>query len=137
MLDSDGDFQLRDAEALELLARKAAQIIASSFDPVTGLLTSEAFSAQAAARLAARELKQGTHGLLYIDIDQLNVVNENHGMHVGDEVIQGIADLLSRRGREGTLVARMGGDRFDMFFPASASSRPRGSPKSCAARPSA
>ncbi|MGB6353272.1 MAG: GGDEF and EAL domain-containing protein [Steroidobacteraceae bacterium] len=116
-LDTDGDFQLHDAEAVELLARKAAQIIRSSFDPATGLLTSEAFRAQAAARLAARDLKQGAHGLLYVDIDQLNVVNENHGMHVGDEVIQDIANLLSRRVREGTLVARLGGDRFGMFLP--------------------
>src|SRR5277367_3121764 len=60
-LDSDGDFELRDAEALELLARKAAQILRSSFDPVTGLLTSEAFRAQASARLAARDLKQSPH----------------------------------------------------------------------------
>jgi len=116
-VDTDGDFQLRDAEALELLARKAAQIIRSSFDPATGLLTLAAFRAQTAARLASPELKESTHGLLYVDIDQLNVVNENHGMHVGDEVIQGIANLLSRRGREGTLVARVGGDRFSMFLP--------------------
>jgi diguanylate cyclase (GGDEF)-like protein len=116
-VDTDGDFQLRDAETLELLARKAAQIIRSSFDPVTGLLTSAAFSAQTAAKLATPELRQSTHGLLYIDIDQLNVVNENHGMHVGDEVIQGIAHLLSRRVREGHLAARVGGDRFTLFLP--------------------
>jgi len=116
-VDTDGDFQLRDAEALELLARKSAQIIRSSFDPATGLLTSAAFRAQTAAKLANQALGQSTHGLLYVDIDQLNVVNENHGMHVGDEVIQGIADLLSRRAREGTLIARVGGDRFSMFVP--------------------
>jgi diguanylate cyclase (GGDEF)-like protein len=116
-VDTDGDFQLRDAEALELLSRKATQIIRSSFDPVTGLLTSAAFSAQTAAKLATSGSGVGTHGLLYVDIDQLNVVNENHGMHVGDEVIQGIAQLLSRRVREGTLVARVGGDRFSMFLP--------------------
>jgi diguanylate cyclase (GGDEF)-like protein len=115
--DTDGDFQFRDAEALELLARKAAQIIRSSFDAVTGLLTSAAFNAQTAAKLAASEPKQCTHGLLYVDIDQLNVVNENHGMHVGDEVIQSVARLLSQRAREGTLVARVGGDRFSMFLP--------------------
>jgi diguanylate cyclase (GGDEF)-like protein len=115
--DSDGDFQLRDAEALELLSRKATQIIRTSFDPVTGLLTSAAFNAQTAAKLAARQVGQGTHGLLYIDIDQLNLVNENHGMHVGDEVIQSIAQLLSRRARQGTLIARVGGDRFTMFLP--------------------
>ncbi len=115
--DSDGDFQLRDAEALELLSRKATQIIRTSFDPVTGLLTSAAFNAQTAAKLAARQARQGTHGLLYIDIDQLNLVNENHGMHVGDEIIQSIAQLLSRRARQGTLIARVGGDRFTMFLP--------------------
>src|SRR5271169_6022794 len=75
-VDTDADFQLRDAEALELLARKAAQIIRSSFDPMTGLLTTAAFSAQTAAKLATPELRQSTHGLLYVDIDQLNVVNE-------------------------------------------------------------
>jgi diguanylate cyclase (GGDEF)-like protein len=114
---TDSDFQLRDAEALEMLARKAAQIIRSSFDPVTGLLTSAAFNAQTAAKLAAQQTAPCAHGLLYVDIDQLNVVNENHGMHVGDEVIQSIAQLLSRRGREGTLIARVGGDRFSMFLP--------------------
>jgi diguanylate cyclase (GGDEF)-like protein len=116
-VDTDGDFQLRDAEALELLARKAAQIIRSSFDPGTGLLTAAAFRAQTAAKLAAQDCGVSTHGLLYVDIDQLNVVNEDHGMHVGDEVIQSVANLLSRRVREGTLVARVGGDRFSMFLP--------------------
>jgi diguanylate cyclase (GGDEF)-like protein len=116
-VDTDGDFQLRDAEALELLARKAAQIIRSSFDPVTGLLTASAFRTQTAAKLAAQACAVSTHGLLYLDIDQLNVVNENHGMHVGDEVIQSIANLLCHRAREGTLVARVGGDRFSMFLP--------------------
>jgi diguanylate cyclase (GGDEF)-like protein len=115
--DTDGDFQLRDAEALELLSRKATQIIRTSFDPVTGLLTSAAFNTQTAAKLSSPVRGTGPHGLLYIDIDQLNVVNENHGMHVGDEVIQGVAGLLSRRTREGTLIARVGGDRFSMFLP--------------------
>ena len=73
--------------------------------------------AQATAGLAGDDKRAVSHGLLYIDIDQLNVVNENHGMHVGDEVILGVASLLCRRGRQGTLVARMAGDRFIMFLP--------------------
>jgi len=113
--DTDGDFQLHDAEALELLACKAAHIIRSSFDPATGLLTAAAFESEAAAQLAAQHSGVSPHGLLYVDIDQLNVVNENHGMHVGDEVIRGVANLLSRRVREGTLAARLGGDRFCML----------------------
>jgi diguanylate cyclase (GGDEF)-like protein len=115
--DSDSDFQLCDAEALELMARRAAQIIGSSFDALTGLLTSAAFRAQTTARLAVQDRQSCAHGMLYVDIDQLNVINENHGMHVGDEVIQGVASLLARRAREGTLVARVGADRFCMFVP--------------------
>ncbi|HXA34752.1 MAG TPA: EAL domain-containing protein [Steroidobacteraceae bacterium] len=113
----DDNFRLCDAEALELLARKVELIIRSSFDPLTGLLTPAAFKAHCAAKLAAQDLKVSTHGLLHVDIDQLSVVNENHGMHVGDDVIQSVANLMSRRAREGTLVARLGGDRFCMLVP--------------------
>jgi diguanylate cyclase (GGDEF)-like protein len=115
--DSDPDFQLCDAEALELMARQAAQVIGSSFDALTGLLTAAAFRAQTTARLVSPDRRSCAHGMLYVDIDQLNVINENHGMHVGDEVIQDVANLLSRRAREGTLVARVGADRFCMFVP--------------------
>jgi diguanylate cyclase (GGDEF)-like protein len=116
-IEQHADFELRDAEALELLAWKAAEIIRASFDAVTGMLTSAAFVAEATARLIAPADAARTHGLLYIDIDQLNVVNENHGMHVGDEVIQSVAALVSRRGREGALACRIGGDRFAMLVP--------------------
>ena len=117
-LDTDHDFQLRDAEVLELLARKAAQIVRTSFDGVTGLLTQAAFVAQTQAKLAAQPGRSNAFGLLYIDIDQLNVVNENHGMPVGDEVIRSVAGLLCRRNFEGSLIARIAGDRFAMFVPA-------------------
>ncbi len=42
-IDTQDDFQLRDAEVLELLARKASQIIHASFDAITGMLTSAGF----------------------------------------------------------------------------------------------
>jgi diguanylate cyclase (GGDEF)-like protein len=109
------EFQRRDADALELLAGKAAQVIGLSFDSLTGLTSGVAFAAEAAAKLTAAG--QSAQGLIYVDIDQMNVVNENHGMPVGDEVIRGVADLLSRRCRDNALVARLGGDRFCMLVP--------------------
>jgi diguanylate cyclase (GGDEF)-like protein len=117
-LDTDHDFQLRDAEVLELLARKAAQIVRTSFDSDTGLLTQAAFVAQTQDKLVAHTGRVSAFGLLYIDIDQLNVVNENHGMPVGDEVIRSVASLLSRRSLEGSLIARIAGDRFAVLVPA-------------------
>jgi diguanylate cyclase (GGDEF)-like protein len=116
-LDTDVDFQMRDAEVLELLARKATQITNSSFDFKTGLLTHAAFVAEAQLRLAGRAKPTAPFGLLYIDIDQLNVVNENHGMPVGDEVIREVAALLRRRCHDDILAGRLAGDRFAMLIP--------------------
>ncbi len=115
--DDGPDFPARDAEAIELLARKAGQILGASFDPLTGMLTQAAFFAHATERLLASAQGCRSHGLIYLDIDQLSVANEAHGMHVGDEVIQAIGALVSGAAREGTLAARIGGDRFALFVP--------------------
>ena len=113
-------------------ARRANHL--PSFDAVTGMLTAAGIP-RASRGEARRESRPRAHGLLYIDIDQLNVVNENHGMHVGDEIIQSVAALISRRGREGALdraVSEATGS--PCWCRAVGSSRRRGSPKNCAAR---
>lgn len=111
------DFQPGDGPTLEMLARKAGHIASASFDLSTGFLTQSAFVAQGQARLDAQSASAGSSGLLYFDVDQLHVVNETHGMPVGDELIHSIAQLLRARARGGTLVARIAGDRFAMFVP--------------------
>lgn len=115
------DFERRDTDALETLARRATQILEASFDAITGLLTQAAFVAQVQTRLSVQDQQrtQEKHALLYADIDQLNLINDAHGMHVGDDVIRSIAALFARRVREGSLVARVGGDRFAAFVPGS------------------
>jgi diguanylate cyclase (GGDEF)-like protein len=115
--DTDADFKLREVSSLELLARKAGQILQMSFDPVTGMLTRGAFLEHVEGRAAVDAATAGAHGMMYVDIDQLHVVNENHGMHIGDEVIQRVAELMRSRGRLGVLSARLGSDRFAMFLP--------------------
>jgi Amt family ammonium transporter len=116
--ERSADFAAAAADALEQLALRAGHVAAESYDFTTGFLTEAAFVAQAHARLSAREACAGSSGVLYFDIDQLHVVNEMHGMPVGDEVILKVARLLGNRARGSTLVARLGGDRFAMFVPA-------------------
>ena len=116
-LEADPDFQLQDAEVLEMLARKAGMIVRASFDPDTGLLTEAAFNAQAEAQLTQDSPHALAYGVLYIDIDQLSVVNETHGMPAGDEVIDRVAAMLAAKARGGVLTARLSGDRFAMFVP--------------------
>lgn len=115
--DSAADFQPADSAALEALSLRAGQIATTSYDFATGFLSEAAFVAQAQARIAAQPPSAGSSGVLYVDIDQLHVINESHGMPVGDEIICKIAQLLRARAHCGTLLARMAGDRFAMFVP--------------------
>lgn len=111
------DFGLRQTRMAELLARKVATILVTRFDAATGLQTRAAFEQAVATVLAGRESAL-PDSIVYADIDQLHVINENFGMHVGDEVLSKVADVVRRRVPLGALPARMSGDRFAVYLPA-------------------
>ncbi len=50
--------------------------------------------------------------ILFIDIDDLKVVNDNLGHEFGDEYIVNISNMLKTSIRENDLIARIGGDEF-------------------------
>ncbi|MEQ1579146.1 MAG: diguanylate cyclase [Steroidobacteraceae bacterium] len=70
-------------------------MLQNSYDAATGLLTRPAFEKRVIAAMAGAEPQAG-HCVIYVDIDRLHVLNENHGMHVGGEVIARIADTIRR-----------------------------------------
>ncbi len=108
------DFDLRQVRLIELLARRVAYILMNAYDPTTGLLTRSAFEKRAQSLLAAAT-PQSNHCVIYVDIDRLHVLNENLGMHVGDEVIVRVADVIRRSLSPRMLAARISGDRFALF----------------------
>jgi diguanylate cyclase (GGDEF)-like protein len=107
------DFDLRQVRIVELLARRVASILMNSYDPTTGLLTRPAFEKRAHALLAS----SSSGCVIYADIDRLHVLNENLGMHVGDEVIVRVADAIRRNVTPRMLAARISGDRFALMLP--------------------
>jgi len=110
------DFDLRAERLAELLGRKGSTILQNNFDSATSLLTRPAFELQVRAALAGAAGK-GPNCVLYLDADRMHVTNDNFGMHVGDEVIGKIAEVLRRKPRPGALAARIAGDRFAVFLP--------------------
>jgi diguanylate cyclase (GGDEF)-like protein len=113
---SAADFDLRQARIVEMMGRRIAYVLQNAYDPTSGLLTRPAFEQRVLALLAAAD-PAAEHCVAYGDIDRLHVINENHGMHVGDRVIERVAAILREQLPPDVLAARISGDRFALFFP--------------------
>jgi diguanylate cyclase (GGDEF)-like protein len=114
--DDAPNFDARTERLVELLSRKTTTTLQNNFDSLTALLTRQAFETQVRALLASRR-QPVPECVLYLDADRMHVVNDNFGMHVGDEVIGKVADVLRKKPRPGALAARIAGDRFAVFLP--------------------
>jgi diguanylate cyclase (GGDEF)-like protein len=111
-------FRRRDGMLADLLARRAGAIIDSSYDPLSGALTRKAFEQRARALLAARADGRRTQWTcLYLDADRMHVINDNHGMLIGDRLIAKLGELIRARLVPGALAARISGDRFALLLP--------------------
>jgi len=110
------DFDLRQVRIVELLARRVAYILLNAYDPATGLLTRPAFEKRVQSVLTPEALA-GNNCVIYIDLDRLHVLNENLGMHVGDEIIVRVAEVIRRNLSPRMQAARISGDRFAIFVP--------------------
>ncbi|MFC4291146.1 GGDEF domain-containing protein [Sphingorhabdus arenilitoris] len=58
----------------------------------------------------------GDFGLMFIDVDQLKAINDQHGHDAGDKMLITIAKALQNSVRRSDIVARMGGDEFGMLL---------------------
>jgi diguanylate cyclase (GGDEF)-like protein len=57
-----------------------------------------------------------TVALMQVDLDRFKEVNDTHGHHVGDLLLQHIGMLLTHRVRRSDTVARTGGDEFSIIL---------------------
>jgi diguanylate cyclase (GGDEF)-like protein len=110
------DFDLRQVRIVELLARRVAYVLLNAYDPASGLLTRPAFEKRVQALLTPEAI-QDSHCVVYVDLDRMHVLNENLGMHVGDEVIVRVAEVIRRHLAPRMLASRISGDRFALFVP--------------------
>jgi diguanylate cyclase (GGDEF)-like protein len=117
-------FSARDAHIAEILARKAIGVIESNYDALSGLYTRPALERRARA-VAANHKGPQAWSALYINVDQLHIINEKFGMHVADALLGQLGELIRQRLPPGAFGARISGDRFAVMLPAQVSDAER------------
>lgn len=107
------------AEA-ERLKRRYEEL--STVDELTQLHNRRFFFPETEALMARAVRHAQPLCLLALDLDFFKRVNDNYGHEVGDQVLQGVAEILRRHTREGDILARFGGEEFFLALPSTSAS---------------
>lgn len=89
----------------------------ATHDPLTGLLNRRTFEEQLHSAMLRVQRNGDPIGVAMIDVDHFKRVNDTHGHHAGDLVLQRVASLLRDAVRRTDLVGRWGGEEFTLVFP--------------------
>ncbi|MFA7281632.1 MAG: EAL domain-containing protein [Sterolibacterium sp.] len=82
------------------------------YDPLTQLPNRRLLLDRLKQALASSQRNRRFGALLFIDLDNFKTLNDTLGHHIGDLLLQQVAERLSTCVRAGDTVARLGGDEF-------------------------
>jgi diguanylate cyclase (GGDEF)-like protein len=81
-------------------------------DPLTGLANRQLLEERAESARSSALRSGHPLAVVFFDLDGFKAINDRHGHHVGDAVLQEVAERLRGAVRGGDFAARFGGDEF-------------------------
>lgn len=103
--------------ALQYLHKDNTVRLLSHFDPLTGLAR-RGLLCERLGRKLQEALQDRVLGVGVFDIEQMSAINDSFGRHVGDLLLQHLADRLRRRFLDIDLLAHLGGGTFAIVLEA-------------------
>jgi diguanylate cyclase (GGDEF)-like protein len=129
------DYDQRDVELLSYLADSVWTIVENErteeqirqlnaqlerlamTDELTGLANRRAFFQRGLQEVMMARRYQTALSLVMLDIDHFKAINDTYGHHLGDKVLQFVAETMQRIIREVDKLARLGGEEFAILLP--------------------
>lgn len=120
IVDQDGNITgaiivFHDVSEARAMATKMTHL--AQHDPLTNLPNRILLYDRIQQALSGSRRDANTVALFLLDIDHFKQINDVHGHLVGDELIQQIAQALSKEVRDCDTLCRQGGDEFIFLFP--------------------
>lgn len=96
--------------------RLAAEKQMADQDPLLPIYNRRAFVRELTKNQASIERYHGKASLVYIDLNNFKMINDNYGHQAGDHVLHEFSRRLVESVRETDVVGRLGGDEFGLIL---------------------
>ena len=112
------EFTRRHLSLVKHLGRHVASVLETDFDVLTGLRTRSSAQIHVAAWAQATPQPPGPHGVIFLGIERLGIVNDTKGFDAGDALIVRVAQLFAKPHLPPHAVAaRISSDKFAIALP--------------------
>ena len=88
----------------------------ATHDVLSGLANRRFFEEQLEQVVARAKETGGKFAVLFIDLDRFKTVNDRHGHHRGDELLQRVSQRIQESATTPHTVSRLGGDEFTVLL---------------------
>lgn len=88
----------------------------ANHDPLTGALNKVAFQ-KAVTKTLSTACHQGTHALVFLDLDNFKGINDTYGHQCGDYLLSALTKRLTYVLSSKDRIGRIGGDEFMLLLP--------------------
>ncbi len=116
----EGKFLGRRASNADISARKEIELKlaeSATHDDLTKLPNRKLLYEEADHILAQAKRNRSKVAILFIDLDNFKVINDELGHEIGDEVLKQVSLVMTDLLRKSDVIARVGGDEFIVILP--------------------